>query len=55
MKRLALACLLLALPGCTISQMRSTLDATEAKCRTYLVEHPDSTDRTAEACRKLLG
>lgn len=50
-----LALTLLALSGCTISQMRSTLDATEAKCRTYLVEHPDSVDRMATACRKLLG
>lgn len=55
MKCIALACLILALPGCTISQMRSSLYATEAKCRAYLVEHPDAQDRTATTCGKLLG
>lgn len=55
MNRIALACLILALPGCTISQMRESLDATETKCRTYLASHPDAVDRTAETCRKLLG
>ncbi|WP_342248593.1 hypothetical protein [Sphingomonas sp. OTU376] len=55
MKRIALACLILTLPGCTITQMRSSLDAMEAKCRTYLETHPNSNDRAADACRKLLG
>jgi hypothetical protein len=50
-----IALTLLALSGCTITQIRQSLDATEAKCRAYLVEHPDSADRMATACRKLLG
>lgn len=55
MKRIALACLLLTLPGCTISQLRESLDLTETKCRAYLDAHPASVDRTAKACRKLLS
>jgi hypothetical protein len=45
----------LALSGCTINELRTSLDVTEEGCRTYLAENPESLSDVAKACRRLLG